>query len=184
MKIEYYNPEELKQHKDNPREISPHAFSGLCESLKKFGFQQPAIINKDLEVISGNQRTKAAISIGMKKIPCLKLDLTDSEQKALMITLNNSAIGGDFTEGIKNLLSEIKTDLGDDYVFDLNLDDVLSNIPSFEEDEGQVEDESEPEEASLRPTVIRMIINDLDEYPEVLNQLKSLAANFKGVTIN
>jgi len=184
MEIKNIQINEVNPASYNPREISHHAFTALCESLKKFGLQQPLIINeKTNTLISGHQRLKAAEALNFDTVPVIYVSLSEAEEKAFNITLNNSAIGGDFTEGIKNLLAEIKTDLGDDYVFDLNLDETLEAVdctlkefekPEIEEPPEEVEKKFKVEEGDLFQLGRHYLVcgNSLDE--EVRKRLLNL----------
>lgn len=110
----------IKPAKYNPRRIDPQAFSGLCESLKKFGMPQPLVVNSRSGIlVSGHQRLKAAESLGWTKVPVVHVDLSDAEEKALNVSLNNRHIGGDYTEGLSDVLEEICPALGDDFMADL-----------------------------------------------------------------
>jgi DNA modification methylase len=121
----------IKPAKYNPRRIDNAAFAGLCESLKKFGMPQPLVVNKRSGVlVSGHQRLKAAESLGWTEVPVVHVDLSDAEEKALNVTLNNRHIGGDYTEGLNELLEEIRTEMGDDFMESLRLDQI--EIPEVE----------------------------------------------------
>ena len=147
MKTEMVDLQKINPAKYNPREITSHAFSGLCESVKKFGLQQPLIVNKRTGVlVSGHQRLKVADHLGLKKVPVVYVDLSDVEEKAMNITMNNKSIEGNFTEGIRDLLAEIKMGLDDDFIFDLNLDEVLKDLPAFEFDDEKVQKDNSGEE--------------------------------------
>jgi len=112
MKIEMVDVTKIKPAKYNPRAISDNAFEGLKESLKKFGFVDPLVVNtRTGNLIGGHQRLKAAESLGIKKVPVVNVDLSLTEEKALNITLNNTAISGHYTDALQELLSEIKLDL-------------------------------------------------------------------------
>jgi len=159
MRIEKIDPNKVHLADYNPREISNYAFKGLIESIKTFGFQQPIIINKRTNtLISGNQRTKAAIELRLKDIPVVYVDLSEIEEKAFNITMNNKGIMGDFTEGLRDLMQEIESGLGSDFIFDLNLDEVLKDLPKLfsseepsEGEEGEGEGEEEGEEEAGEP---------------------------------
>lgn len=141
MKVIQLSPNSLIPHPNNPRIISDHSFQGLKESIKMFGFQQPVVINSKNEILSGNQRTKAAIELGIEKIPCVKVKFaSDIEEKCFLITMNNKAIEGDFTEEVNSIIDEIRLELGNDFVFDLNLEDVLAQLNEVGEDEDEIAD--------------------------------------------
>lgn len=166
MQIEKINPHKVNFADYNPREISPYAFKGLIESIRTFGFQQPIIINKRTNIlISGHQRTKAAIELGLKEIPVIYVDLSEVEEKAFNITLNNKSIEGEFTEDLKQILAEIKNSLGDDFIFDLNMDELLKSIEhvsNFDNDNGESEGKELPK--------MKIVICDI-ENPETYNDL-------------
>jgi len=143
MRIEKIDPNKVHLADYNPREISNHAFKGLIESIKTFGFQQPIIINKRTNtLISGHQRIKAAIELRLKDVPVIYVDLSEIEEKAFNITMNNKSIEGEFTEELRKLMQEIENGLGADFIFDLNMDALLKDLPKdieFEEDNGEKE---------------------------------------------
>ena len=112
IKVKYIDPNKLNPAAYNPRDISSHAFEGLKESIKKFGFVDPVIVNTQTgNLVGGHQRTKAAISLGLESIPVVEVSLSEAEEKALNVTLNNQAISGHYTETLQSLLDEIKLEL-------------------------------------------------------------------------
>lgn len=95
----------------NPRCISSASFEGLKESIKKFGFVDPLIVNvRTGLLVGGHQRLKAAEALGLTHVPVVQVDLSAVEEKALNVTLNNSRISGFFTETLQQLLDEIKAE--------------------------------------------------------------------------
>ena len=168
MKIQNLNIDKIKLAEYNPRKIDNKAFLGLCESIKKFGLQQPLIVNKNTgNLVSGHQRVAACKHLGIKEVPVVYVALTDIEEKAMNVTMNNKAIEGDFTEGLKDILAEIQESLGNDYIFDLNLDDILKDIPNEHDDEP-----FEPEEPEREPEKykITIICKDSLEKSELLSE--------------
>lgn len=49
-------------------------------SLQEFGFQQPIVIDKENVVVAGNALLKAALELGLEKVPCLRTDYLTEEQ--------------------------------------------------------------------------------------------------------
>lgn len=108
----------------NPRDISDRAFEGLKESIKKFGFVDPIIVNKRSgNIIGGHQRLKAAQSLEMTDVPVVEIDVGDIEEKALNVTLNNQSISGFYTDTLQDLLAEVSNELED--FNDLLLNDLI-----------------------------------------------------------
>ena len=82
----------------NPRQISEKDFAQLKKSLEKFTAVEPAVINthkgrKNI-IVGGNQRIRAAQSLGWVDFPCVEVDLTLTKEKELNIRLNKNT--GDF----------------------------------------------------------------------------------------
>tara|TARA_R110000824_G_scaffold376370_5_gene567490 strand:- start:104 stop:655 length:552 start_codon:yes stop_codon:yes gene_type:complete len=82
----------------NPRVISEEELSILQNSIQRFGIVEPILVNINSErkdiIISGHQRLKACISLGMKNVPTIELDLTLQKEKELNVRMNKS--GGQF----------------------------------------------------------------------------------------
>lgn len=86
----------------NPRRISATQLEDLKESLQRFGFVEPVVVNMHEKrkniVISGHQRLKVATSLGIKNVPTHQVKLTLAKERELNIRLNKS--GGDFDEAL------------------------------------------------------------------------------------
>ncbi len=80
----------------NPRQINKHDFAKLVQSLKEFGFVEPVVVNKDLTIIGGHMRVRAAQELQIKEVPCVQVDLPKEKEKALNLALNR--IHGDWDE--------------------------------------------------------------------------------------
>jgi len=94
MKIIEKNIRDLKQANYNPRQLTEQQHKELTESLSKFGFVDPVLVNKNKErknvIIGGHQRVKVAASLGIEKVPCVELDLSLQEEKELNVRLNKN----------------------------------------------------------------------------------------------
>ena len=82
----------------NPRKLSDKQFRELRDSLNRFGFVDPVLVNVNEErkniIIGGHQRTKVWESMGNETVPVVELDLTLDQEKELNVRLNKS--GGEF----------------------------------------------------------------------------------------
>lgn len=87
---------ELKPAGYNPRKITDWELRKLMRSLETFGFVEPVVVNKDMTIIGGHQRVKAAEHLGIEEIPCIFVDLPKGKEKALNLALNR--ISGEFDE--------------------------------------------------------------------------------------
>ncbi len=142
MKITERNPKELKHYKLNAKKHPDSQIAGLAESIKKFGFIQPVVLDKNDEIIIGHGRTMAAIRAGLEKIPTVKLEtLTEQEAKALRLIDNRIAESGYDIDLLKMDIETLEVDLKP---FNVSFDDL---IPQEEkeviEDEGGAEPSDE-----------------------------------------
>jgi len=104
--------DKLKPAPYNPRTITEDAMDGLETSIDRFGLVQEIVVNKrTMHVIGGSQRLAVMRKKGIKDIPVAMVDLSDDEEKALNVALNNPKIQGQFTPDIKNLLGELDESL-------------------------------------------------------------------------
>jgi len=111
----------------NPRDIDDDGLEGLTASLDEFGMVQPVVWNKKTKtVVGGHQRLKVLRAEGAKEVMVCIVDLSLKREKALNVALNNPHIQGHFTDGLQELLEEIKQD--DRHLFrDVALDQLLAD---------------------------------------------------------
>ena len=60
--------------------IGSLAVDKVAESIKRFGFKQPIVIDKDGVIVAGHTRVEAARSLGMKSVPVIVADDLSPEQ--------------------------------------------------------------------------------------------------------
>jgi hypothetical protein len=174
MKIEQIPLSEINPAKYNPRTISESAFAGLKESLKKFGMPQPLVVNKRNNVlVGGHQRLKAADALGWQAVPVVYVDLSLSEEKALNVTLNNQAISGTFTDGLQELLQEIKLELPE--YNELMLDTLEMSMPEFNPD--LPDDEEKPKPAGEFKVIVTF--ENYDEQQLLFSELRDRGLKVK-----
>nr|DAJ63769.1 MAG TPA: adenine specific DNA methyltransferase [Caudoviricetes sp.] len=84
---------------NNARTHSPAQVMKLRSSLREFGFINPVIIDRDLNVIAGHGRIMAAKEEGIKEIPCVFVDyLTEAQKKAYILADNRMAMDAGWDE--------------------------------------------------------------------------------------
>ena len=78
----------------NPRQLKKEQYKNIKESLQRFGFVDPIIINKNKDrkniIIGGHQRVKIAKDLDYKEIPCLEIDLPYEKERELNVRLNKN----------------------------------------------------------------------------------------------
>lgn len=94
MSIEVFEIDinKIKPSKDNPKNHSKEQINKISESIKKFGFKVPLLIDGDNEIIAGEGRFLAAKNLQIRKIPCIYIKgLSKMEIKAFMVADNKVA---------------------------------------------------------------------------------------------
>ena len=82
---------DIKPYKNNPRN-NDAAVKAVAESIMRFGFKVPIVLDKDNEVVAGHTRLRAATELGLEVVPCLIADdLSEAEIKAFRLADNKTA---------------------------------------------------------------------------------------------
>lgn len=90
MEIKMIKVEELKPYENNPR-FNDDAVEYVANSIKKFGFKVPLVIDKDNVIVTGHTRYKASMELGLKEVPCIIADdLTEKQIQAFRIADNKT----------------------------------------------------------------------------------------------
>lgn len=87
----------IKINPQNPRIIKDEKFKKLVQSIKDFPEmleRRPVVVNRDMIILGGNMRFRAAIEAGMKEIPVDIVDWSEAKQKEFIIKDNVS--GGEW----------------------------------------------------------------------------------------
>jgi len=117
MKIEIWPIDRIRPYENNPR-INDQAVDAVAASLREFGFRQPIVVDDDGLIVVGHTRWKAAVKLGLEKIPVhVATELTAEQVKAYRIADNQTA---SIAEWDYDLLPIELTDL-QAMNFDLNL---------------------------------------------------------------
>jgi len=109
-KIEHLGIESLIPYARNARTHSDEQIAQIAGSIKEFGFNNPVLIDKDNGVIAGHGRLAAARKLGLKEIPCIRLEhLTETQRKAYILADNRIALNSGWeTELLSIELKELQ----------------------------------------------------------------------------
>lgn len=121
------NINEIKPNPNNPRKISKVEYQKLVESIKdtpRLLEALPIIIDDNNTIISGHQRYKACLELGIQDVPVkLMSNLSEREQKKLLIISNTH--NGEFD---MDMLANDGYDLGDLSDWSVNVDFLVPTI--------------------------------------------------------
>lgn len=99
LKIEYVSLESIETNPYNSRVHSPEQINQIAESIIKFGFNNPVLIDVTSKLIAGEGRYWAAKKLKLKAIPAIYLEhLDDVERQAYLIADNKIALNSDWNK--------------------------------------------------------------------------------------
>lgn len=173
MEITYRNPLELIPYEKNSRLHSEHQISQIANSISTLGFRVPIIVDGD-NILAGHGRTKAAIKLGLDKIPVINVsDMNETQKRAFIIADNKIATNADWDEEILKMeIDDLKaldidiTLLG----FDPSEIDIKQVDYSILDDEEDIEDKIDSLERETR-RAIELVFQE-EHYEEAFELLK------------
>ena len=76
----------------NPRTHSKKQVGQIAESIRRFGFNNPVLVDGAGKIVAGHGRVEAARVVGMTHVPVLRLEhMTEAEKRAYVIADNRLA---------------------------------------------------------------------------------------------
>ena len=153
MKVKSVKLNEIFPYYDNPRD-NMNAVEPTKESIKRFGFVKPILVDKAGVIIAGHTRYVAAYQLGMEFVPVVYSDMDDEMAKKYRILDNKLAEKSSFDEDqlleeLRNM--EVPTDMQAFCCEDINqmlnfsLDSInqqAEEYGGFQDDYSQVEEEN------------------------------------------
>ena len=145
-RFEKVNIDKLVPYSRNARTHSKEQILQIRASLREFGFVNPVIVDKDLNIIAGHGRIMAAKEEGMTEVPCVFVEhLTEAQKRAYILADNRLALNAGWDD---EMLSIELADLqGADFDIsllgfdDAELNKLLGDIDNVQDDDFDVEAE-------------------------------------------
>jgi DNA modification methylase len=101
----------IRPWENNPRKIPQAAVDTVADSIRRFGFAAPLIARaQDGRLIAGHARLKAALKLGLERVPVRFLDLDPADAHLLAIADNKTA---ELAEWDDEVLGAILADLAE-----------------------------------------------------------------------
>ena len=111
LAAEWVDTSKLTPWRDNPRQNDGEAVDAVVASIKRFGFASPIIARMDGEVIAGHTRLKAALKLGLDRVPVRYMDLDPADAKLLALADNKVGEIADWDDdGLADVLSQLSAD--------------------------------------------------------------------------
>ena len=130
----------------NARTHSKEQILQLRASIREFGFVNPVIVDRELNIIAGHGRVSAAKEEGITEVPCVFVEhMTDAQKRAYILADNKLAMNAGWDN---DMLSVELSDLqGSDFDLallgfdDAELNKLLGNADDVQDDEFDVDAE-------------------------------------------
>lgn len=134
MKYEQINIDLLIPYVNNAKKHSDEQITKVASSIKEFGFLNPILIDKDNGIIAGHCRAYAAKKLGLKEVPCIRIEhLSETQKKAYILADNRLAELGEWDEDLLRLeIEELKLNDFNIDTFGFNGDELKLLLPEPE----------------------------------------------------
>ena len=104
----------------NARTHSRKQIRQIAESIRRFGFTNPVLIDGENRILAGHGRVEAARELSMATAPCLRVDhLSPAEKRAYVLADNKIALNAGWDEEL--LALELKELMEADIEFDVSV---------------------------------------------------------------
>ncbi len=90
LEVQQIRVSSLKPWQNNPR-LNDHAVDAVARSIESFGFNVPILCDQNATIIAGHTRWKAARRLGMKSVPVITLEMSESQRRAFSVADNKTA---------------------------------------------------------------------------------------------
>lgn len=128
---------DIVPYANNTKKHDETQIKNVAESIKKYGWVQPIVIDNDGTIVIGHCRALAAEKLGIEEVPCVVVsDLTEDEINALRIVDNKTNESPWDFDLLSAELPEI--DLSD-FEFDFGIEDEKEKTEIVEDEAPEVE---------------------------------------------
>lgn len=112
IELEYWPIENITPYDLNVKKHDKLQVSKIVTAIKRFGFDQPIVVDKHGVIIKGHGRRLACIELGLKTVPVwVRHDLSPEEVRAARLSDNRVALSDIDTEMLRLELSDLDADL-------------------------------------------------------------------------
>ena len=169
-KAELIDPEKLLPYPQNVKTHTKAQIAGIAESMKKFGFYAPIVVDEKKNVIIGHGRLEAAKSLELKEVPVIKeKNLSDKDIRALRILDNRISESEWDIDNLKLEMENLKEWDFDN--FDVNLDDIYQ--PKLQDINIDIDSTDEKMKAYLEGSVKQItLVFSNEEFERTLQRME------------
>lgn len=143
----------LKKYERNNKLHPQEQVDKIKRSIEAFGFRNPVLVDKELNIIAGHGRLAAAKQLNMSQVPCIIIDnLTKEQTAAFRIMDNRSTVSEWDLDALKLEFSAL-----DEADFDLDLTgfdfDEIVDITADHKGSGDIEEVEADDAESIKTDI-------------------------------
>lgn len=162
----------LKAHPRNYQQHPEIQLRHIIKSIETHGFYRNIVVAKDNTILAGHGVTEAAIRMGLKQVPVIKMDIDPEDPRALKLLTGDNEIGNLAVVNDRMLTELLKEVMGTE---DLGLTgtgfdaDQLSSLLMVTRPASEIKDSNQAGEWlgmpdwDVAPAALRLIISFEDE---------------------
>lgn len=171
--IEYLPIKSLKPYERNTRKHTDYDVGEIAKSITECGFNDPIGIYGDNNlIVEGHGRLLAAKSLGMKEVPCIRLDhMTDEQRRKYAILHNKTAELSMFD--FDNLAIELEDLDFSNFSFDFGIEDEEEETEIVEDEAPEVDELDEQERIFKERMASGELSDDDEEYQAFLEKFEA-----------
>jgi len=88
---------DLRAPAHETRKLKEGHIREVANGIQALGFSVPVLVGKNNEIIDGLSAVKAAESLGLTSVPCVRIDhLSEPEQRVLHLAINRMTANGEW----------------------------------------------------------------------------------------
>lgn len=91
---------DLQPSWDNPRHLTDQALDRIVESIRRYGYTQPILVDPSLTIITGHSRYAALLKLGWKSVPVIVIDLAEDRVREYRVIDNRTAEFADWDDDL------------------------------------------------------------------------------------
>lgn len=184
MKIVYMDVEELTPYEHNARAHDREDIEAIKASIQRVGFRDPIGIWREHNIIvEGHGRLMAAKELGIKRLPCIRLDdMTDTQRRLYAIEHNRTAeLSKWLPDELNREIEALKLEGVE--MPELELDDIGGDVEEMPEIQDDDFDVTMPEETTAKRGQIwqlgrhRLMCGDSSSADDVARLMDGAAAD-------
>lgn len=128
IKLKQVDIQDIKPYWRNPRQHPIELIEKLKESIKKFGYNQPIVVDKDGVIVVGHARYRALQELGYNKIYVIEFEGDEKQARQYRLVDNKlSEFASWDTELLPMEMADILDDLRDFYA-DSEIDSIFGAL--------------------------------------------------------